>query len=181
MAWLYSAVFKLLSDDNRDTSCAKVQQTITERSDKNAGSQQQAFATADPSAPVNAVPDSEQPVAESGEFYSRKQCYPRDFEGEYDSAANHVIAPPAAPVAPSVLPAFTSISSTTFTKASETPNIEKVAPKGGVAVLPPDILAEAHVRVKEREKKLNESRTNEILEACLLRPIHFAYFETTFV
>lgn len=32
----------------------------------------------------------------------------------------------------------------------------QMPPKGGVAVLPLDIMAEAHARVKEREQKIND-------------------------
>ncbi|VDK88523.1 unnamed protein product [Onchocerca ochengi] len=38
----------------------------------------------------------------------------------------------------------------------EQPVVEPVPPKGGVAVLPLDIMAEAHARVKQREQRLSE-------------------------
>ncbi|KAK6109721.1 putative integral membrane protein [Brugia pahangi] len=64
--------------------------------------------------------------------------------------------PPPPPSTPSIslpLPIFKTETSTTSTK-----NGEKVPPKGGVAVLPLDIMAEAHARVKEREQKLIEQK-----------------------
>ncbi|KAL3981512.1 putative integral membrane protein [Acanthocheilonema viteae] len=64
--------------------------------------------------------------------------------------------PPPPPTTSSLslsLPAFKTVTSATSTKDNE-----KVPPKGGVAVLPLDIMAEAHARVKERELKLSEQK-----------------------
>lgn len=42
-------------------------------------------------------------------------------------------------------------------------------PKGAVAVLPPDLMAEAHARVKERERKNTEHSLKEDSQVCAVR------------
>ncbi|KAM3726634.1 Uncharacterized protein ACO02O_03364 [Dirofilaria immitis] len=56
---------------------------------------------------------------------------------------------------------FSTDAQMTFQKWSpvEQSIIQPVPPKGGVAVLPLDIMVEAHARVKERERRLSEQKT----------------------
>ncbi|MCP9266194.1 hypothetical protein DINM_021692 [Dirofilaria immitis] len=57
---------------------------------------------------------------------------------------------------------FSTDAQMTFQKWSpvEQSIIQPVPPKGGVAVLPLDIMVEAHARVKERERRLSEQKPN---------------------
>uniref|UniRef100_A0A915PH63 DUF4005 domain-containing protein n=1 Tax=Setaria digitata TaxID=48799 RepID=A0A915PH63_9BILA len=89
------------------------------------------------------------------EFYSKKEIYTRNFDeltSEGSDATTSVVSP-SAPASLS-LPVFQAVTATATTIKDD----EKIPPKGGVAVLPPDIMAEAHARVREREQKLNEQK-----------------------
>uniref|UniRef100_A0A0R3S745 WASH_WAHD domain-containing protein n=1 Tax=Elaeophora elaphi TaxID=1147741 RepID=A0A0R3S745_9BILA len=107
----------------------------------------------------------EQPIVQPVEFYSRKQIYTSDFNQPTldgpDVAVSTVTPPPPPPPPSSSSSPSNSFSLSGFktvTSAASRKDVEKAPPKGGVAVLPLDIMAEAHARVKERELKLSEQK-----------------------
>ncbi|VDO33948.1 unnamed protein product [Onchocerca flexuosa] len=97
----------------------------------------------------------EQPVVEPVEFYSRKHICTRNFNGPILENSMISSAPPLPPSLPSTFSVSLSLPKTVISSMS-TKDGEKVPPKGGVAVLPLDIMAEAHARVKQREQRLSE-------------------------
>ncbi|VBB32441.1 unnamed protein product, partial [Acanthocheilonema viteae] len=94
----------------------------------------------------------------------QQQQQQQSFSTEGSHVAVSVVNPPPQPLQlPPPPPTTSSLSLSlpafkTVTSATSTKDNEKVPPKGGVAVLPLDIMAEAHARVKERELKLSEQK-----------------------
>ncbi|VIO85971.1 Uncharacterized protein BM_BM6565 [Brugia malayi] len=177
--WLYSIIYEWLISSGSSTIISgtstgnipnqiQIQKTTIEKvqenlQQQNEQQQQQHSSATDANITFQRWPSVDQPVIQPVEFYSRKQIYTSDFNWPTLEDSNVAVTtlsspppPPPPPSTPSIsfpLPIFKTETSTTSTK-----NGEKVPPKGGVAVLPLDIMAEAHARVKEREQKLIEQK-----------------------
>uniref|UniRef100_A0AAF5PW37 Bm6565 n=1 Tax=Wuchereria bancrofti TaxID=6293 RepID=A0AAF5PW37_WUCBA len=175
--WLYSIIYEWLISSGSSTIISgtstgnilnqkQIQKTTIEKvqenlQQQNEQQQQQHSSSMDANITFQRWPSVDQSVIQPVEFYSRKQIYRSDFNWPTLEDSNVAVTtlpspppPPPPPTTPSIslpLPIFKTVTSTTSTKIGE-----KVPPKGGVAVLPLDIMAEAHARVKEREQKLIE-------------------------
>ncbi|CAG9533393.1 unnamed protein product [Cercopithifilaria johnstoni] len=143
-----------------ETTSEKIQAELQQRNNQQEQQQQQqllqqSFSTELLSSKIFYKQSIIQPI----ELHFRKQIHTNDFNkptlGDPDVSVSVL---PQAPLLPPVsLPAFKLSTSATNTK-----DVEKVPPKGGVAVLPLDIMAEAHARIKEREQKTQSQENNEM-------------------
>lgn len=158
---LYLSTFELLFGDGSGSYHGEIQKSIAEANIEASAKQQQPFSTVIFTGSATAASLTEKLATESGEFCSRKQSHPTSFEHslqDYSTVTNLIVSAP-----PPLPPPSPTLTSTIIRKSGETAN-EKVPPKGGIAVLPPDIMAEAHARVKEREQKINEQKADESVE-----------------
>lgn len=95
--------------------------------------------------------ETNEATKDMGEFYSVKHSL--RYETIERNTTGDSVPPPCPPLPCGVIRIPSSADN--FENEQPTTTAEKV-PKGGVAVLPPEIVAEASVRIKERERKTAE-------------------------
>ncbi|EJW82486.1 hypothetical protein WUBG_06604, partial [Wuchereria bancrofti] len=163
--WLYSIIYEWLISSGSSTIISgtstgnilnqkQIQKTTIEKvqenlQQQNEQQQQQHSSSMDANITFQRWPSVDQSVIQPVEFYSRKQIYRSDFNWPTLEDSNVAVTTLPSPPPPPPPPTTPSIS-------LPLPIFKTVPPKGGVAVLPLDIMAEAHARVKEREQKLIE-------------------------